>query len=319
MAKAFTKQANNTIPTLHDTQGLALSNKQKANALAENFEKVHHLTENMCNSKLSTLGNTKYKEILSEKLNYDEITLTCPAEIKLAIKNTRPKKAPGPDGIQNVTLKHFSRKALVQLTHIFNNCFRVSHFPTPWKHANVLAFPKPGKDHLFPQNYRPISLLPTMGKIFEKIIYNRLKDHEKIHKQLIPQQFGLREAHNTVHQLARLTNHISTNFNINKSTVLALIDIEKAFDTVWHKGITYKLNTLEIPRYLIKIIQQYLRERTFRVLANGKPSRKFKIVAGVPQGSILGPRLFLYYINDIPTTEKTQIALFADDTAIYSS
>lgn len=319
MAKVFTKPTMNTIPTLHGTQGLAITNKQKANALAENFEKVHHLTELMGSRQIRRVVNATFNNTKEQNINNDDIQQTTANEIKNAIKKTRPKKAPGPDGIQNIVLKQLPHKVLVQISNIFNASLRLSYYPSVWKHANVLAFQKPGKDKLFPQNYRPISLLPTLSKIFENIILNRLKKHESVNKQLIPQQFGFRQKHSTVQQLVRLTNHISTNFNINKSTAVALLDIEKAFDTVWHKGLIHKLNTLNIPIYLIKIIQNYLTNRTFAVIANRAQSDKQSIVAGVPQGSILGPVLFLYYINDIPTTQKTQVALFADDTAIYSS
>ena len=163
MAKTFTKQTYNTIPTLHGRQSLVLSNRQKADSLAENFEKAHHLTENMGNSRLSQLVNTKYREILDKGIINENIVCKTPKEIILAIKSTKRKKAPCPDGIQNIVLKHLSRKAPVQLTHISNSSFKLAHFPNPWKHANVLAFPKPGKDKLFPQNYRPISLLATLG------------------------------------------------------------------------------------------------------------------------------------------------------------
>ena len=125
IAKTFTKQISNTIPTIHGTQSLALSNKQKANALAENFEKVHHLMENMGKSRLSQLVNTKYREIRDKEINNENIVYVTPKEIMLAIRSTKPKKAPGPDGIQNIVLKHPSRKALVQLTHIFNSSFKL--------------------------------------------------------------------------------------------------------------------------------------------------------------------------------------------------
>ena len=113
MAKTFTKQISNTIPIIYGTQGLALSNKRKANALAENFEKVHHLTENMGKSRLSQLVNTKNREIQDKEINFDNIVYVTPKEIMLAIKSTKSKKAPGPDGIQNIVLKHLSGKVLV--------------------------------------------------------------------------------------------------------------------------------------------------------------------------------------------------------------
>ena len=150
IAKTFTKQTSNTIPTLHGKQGLALNNRQKVNALAEKFEKAHHLTGNMGKSRLSQLVNTKYKEILAKEIINGNIVYVTPNDIMLAIKSTKPKKVPGPDGIQNIVLKRLSRKSLVQLTHIFNSSFKLAYFPNPWKHANVLAFLKPGKDKLFP-------------------------------------------------------------------------------------------------------------------------------------------------------------------------
>ena len=183
----------------------------------------------------------------------------------------------------------------------------------------ILAFHKPGKDKLFPQNYRPISLLPKLSKIFEKIILNRIKIHGKENNTVMQEQFGFREGRSTVHQLARLTNDITTEFNKNRSTALVLLDIEKAFDTVWHKGLIHKLHVSNLPLYTIKIIQNYLKKRTLAVSVNDTHSNTQKIAAGVPQGSILGPVLFLYYINDIPQNTKVKIALFADDTALYSS
>ena len=232
MTKALSKDKNDAIPSLHSERGLVFSNKEKANALATNFEKVHYLTENMSDYITERTVNKTYRYIKNKKINQETINLTSPKEIARAIKQTRPRKAPGVDGIQNILLKNIPKKALVQLTYIFNACFKLSHFPKQWKQATVLAFKKPGKDKLFPQNYRPISLLNTQSKVFEKIILNRLKKFESEQKQLLQEQFGFREHHSTIHQLARLTNHISTQYNQNKSTTMVLLDIEKAFDTV---------------------------------------------------------------------------------------
>ena len=123
----------------------------------------------------------------------------------------KSKKAPGLDNIQNIVLKNLPKKTFAQLTYIFNACFLLAYFPSCWKKANILPFHKPGKDKLFPQSYRPISLLPTLSKAFEKIIFNRIKNHENIKKLLIPEQFGFRSNRCTIQQLHRVTNYISTN------------------------------------------------------------------------------------------------------------
>ena len=319
MTKALSNENTDTIPTLHADTDLVYSDKDKAEALARNFEKVHHLTSHMSDEATERLTRDTCRYIEREQIDTDTIKLTTPREIQQAIKYTKPKKAPGKDNIQNILLKNLPKKGVVQLHYIINASFRLSYFPPAWKHATVLAFRKPGKDKLFLQNYRPISLLPTMSKIFEMIILSRLKTHEAINNQLMEEQFGFREKHSTLHQLARVTNDISTEFNLKRSTALVLLDIEKAFDTVWHNGLLYKLHNSKIPLYITKVLRQYLKNRTFSVKVNNTSSGKKSIASGVPQGSILGPRLFLYYLNDIPKNDKTKLALFADDTAIYAA
>lgn len=280
-SKSLTKGYDNKIPTLHGPNGLVFTDSDKAEVLAEAFKKNHILTQDFGDEDHEKLVETKYEDIINSSNGNDEIKFISSREITSAIRHFKPRKAPGKDGIQNILLKNLPIKALVQLTNIFNACLRLAYFPNEWKEAHVLAFRKPGKDSKFPQNYRPISLLPTLGKLFVKMILNRIMAHEKENKLIIPEQFGFQPNRSTVQQLARITNHISHNFNINKSTAMVLLDIEKAFDTVWHKGLVYKLDALGIPRYLVKTTAAYLRDRTFKIIVDSTHSQARPVEAGV--------------------------------------
>ena len=137
--------------------------------------------------------------------------------------------------------------------------------------------------------------------------------------KIINEQFGFRQKRGTTMQLARIVYNICYNFNINKSTSMLTLDIERAFDTIWHGGLIAKLIEHELPEYLIKTTISYLQGRTFQTTIQDTLSTSFKIPAGVPQGSLLAPTLFTYFINDLPKHPNTELALFADDTAIYSN
>jgi hypothetical protein len=131
------------------------------------------------------------------------------------------------------------------LTHLFNQCRRLVHFPKPWKEAKVITLPKPGKDPKFPPNLRPISLLSTTGKLFEKVILQIDQGHIEERSLFNASQFGFRACHNTTLQGMRLTNHVTLNFSNNMSTVAVFLDFVKAFCTTWHLGLLYKLSELK--------------------------------------------------------------------------
>lgn len=223
------------------------------------------------------------------------------------------------DTINNQTLKSLGKRSIAAFTSILNSALRFNYFPTTWKTAIVLPFCKPQKDPRNPSNYRPISLLSSLSKIFETLIHHRLLHFTTINKIIPPTQFGFTHQHATTHQLLRLTEHIENSFHLKQHTIVLLLDIEKAFDKIWHHGLIYKLFQIGIPTYLFKIIQNFLSNRTFRVKINSSFSQLFSIGAGVPQGSCLSPLLFNIYLSDIPNFTYSELALFADDTAFFIS
>lgn len=317
--KIIKKQIKHTPPL--KVNGLTLlTDNEKANALSDQFIKAHEITQNYRNSQVDNdvqssinfLNNTPPNSI-------DPTILTKPSEIKETIKHLKNNKAPGPDQIPNILLKQLPIKAIVYLTYIFNACIILSYFPNNWKEALITAVPKSDKDLTKPISYRPISLLNTISKIFEKILLNRIDKHIDEHNIIPNSHFGFRQFHSATQQVFRLTQHIKTGFNNKMSTGMVLFDGEKAFDTVWHDGLIHKLLKLNFPIYLVKLIQSFLTNRKFKVKVNCSFSELKTILAGVPQGSRLSPKLYSVFLSDFPEIRDIITAFFADDLAILTT
>jgi hypothetical protein len=193
------------------------------------------------------------------------------------------------------------------------------YFSTPWKDVKIITLPKPGKDPTFPKNLRPISLLPTTGKLFEKVIPKIVQRHIGERGLLNAKQFGFRACHSTTLQCMRLTDHVTLNFNNNMSTAAVFLDIEKAFDTTWHTGLVYELSKLDFSISLFKLISSFLYKRKFFISVESEMSTPRTMKAGVPQGSILSPTLFNMYVNDTPQAIGVHLAIFAYDTCLYTT
>ena len=208
---------------------------------------------------------------------------------------------------------------VLPLKLIFQNILLTGIFPELWKCANITPIHKKG-DKQLTKHYRPISLLPICSKLFEKIVFKYLYNYLISNALLTDNQSGFRPGDSTINQLISLVNDIHKSFDNRKSLEVrsVFLDISKAFDKVWHEGLIFKLEQNGISGSLLNLFNNYLSNRKQRVVLNGEVSSFFEIESGVPQGSVLGPLLFLIYINDLENNIISNVKFFADDTMIFS-
>ena len=168
------------------------------------------------------------------------------------------------------------------------------------------------------KNYCPVSLLSVVSKVFEKLLNTRIVDHLKKCRLFSDFQYGFRSYRPTADLLTVVSDRIATAFNRSVATRAVALDIPKTFYRVWHAGLLHKIRSYGISGQIFGLISSFLSNRQLRVVLDGKSSQEYPVNAGVPQGSILGPTLFLLYINDLPDDVIGDIAIYADDTTLYS-
>ena len=225
----------------------------------------------------------------------------------------------GIDGINTKLLKHLVPVILPQLTHLVNLCLSQSKFPAMLKTALITPIYKSGSRSLF-SNYRPISVLPVLSKVLESVMYDQLLSFINEHNIIYECQFGFRTKHSTFMPLCILHDYITSNLVDGRTTVGIYLDLARAFDTVNIDILLKKLPKYGITGNALKLFVSYLSDRTHCLKYKDSISGTKSITCGVPQGSVLGPILFLLYINDLPKTcEAAKFLLFADDTAILYS
>ena len=243
-----------------------------------------------------------------------ELSFT-PNQILKVLQSLNPSRATGPDGIGNRLLKSCASSLSTPLTLLINRSLQESVYPAQWKMANLCAVFKKA-DRTKKENYRPISILDCMSKVCERLVFNALYQYCTENNILNPRNSGFKKNDSTVNQLTKIVHDIYMGLEDQKDVCMVFLDVSKAFDKVYHEGLLFKLKQIGVTGSLLNWMKSYLSDRKIRVTLNGKCSGWKEINAGVPQGSILGPLLYLIYVNDITNDIESDINLFADDTSL---
>ena len=308
LVKSCFKTTNTSMPPILSSNGDILTDDtSKANAFNIFFSEASKL--NQAGSSLpvddSPLNNTLETITVSEE------------EVQDQIRFLNANKSYGPDGISPRFIKLADYSLVKPLTKLYNLSLSSGKVPKLWKQANVVPLHKKDSKHVM-GNYRPVSLLSILGKLLERIVFKHVYNHFRDNFLLSVWQSGFLPGSSTVTQLIELYDKFCTAVSQNKEIRIVFLDISKAFDRVWHKGLIFKLKKWGISGTLLHWFEDYLKDRVQRVIINGQFSSWTDITAGVPQGSVLGPLLFLVFINDITNVvTDCHLRLFADDTCLF--
>ncbi|MES9994358.1 MAG: reverse transcriptase family protein [Candidatus Thiodiazotropha sp.] len=302
----ITPEQQSTLPPLCKDDIIYTNENDKANILNLFFTEQTILDDS--NATLPTVNQTPPHKL-------ESISITS-QEVEDVLKSLKTGKAAGPDSIDNRLLKELAQPLCAPLADLFNFSIAKGKVPNLWKQANVTPVFKKN-DPSDVSNYRPISLLNTLGKVLEKIVHKYVFNFLNDHHVITTLQSGFVPGDSTVNQLVDIYNTFCRALDEGKEVRAIFCDISKAFDRVWHKGLLFKLHSVGISGSLLQWFTDYLANRKQRVVIPGASSNWSSVQAGVPQGSILGPLLFLLYINDIVENINSSIRLFADDTTLY--
>ena len=297
-----------SIPPLTKPDGsTANSSREKAELLADLFA-----------TKMAVSDPLRPPPQLNLECN-DPVTMVevTTEHVEHLLREIDVKKATGPDDVSPQVLKHCAGELSGPLSEVFKACLEENAWPSVWKEARVVPVHKKNS-RSDPKNYRPISLLSVVGKVFERIVAKVITRHLDDNHLLSHQQFGFRPGRSTSDLLLLLSRDWQDALDEGLDTLVVALDIAGAFDRVWHAGLLEKLRAKGIQGGLLLLLGDYLHGRTLQVVVNGQSSRPLPVEASVPQGSVLGPILWNIYLNDLLQLLPT-VSAYADDCTLSRS
>lgn len=239
-------------------------------------------------------------------------------ELDAVLKNIKGTSA-GPDQIRYEMIKNLNKPERIIILEYFNNIWISRTFPNQWHEATIIPILKPGKDSLEPDSYRPIALTNCLCKILERLVNNRLLHVLEKEQMICKFQSGFRKKRCTYDNVTRLENDIKSAFTVQSSVLAVFLDLQKAYDMAWRRGILQKLYDLGFRGNLPIFINNLMTDRTFKVRIGTELSDTFTQINGVPQGSVISPTLFMILINDMlkDISPNVKFALYADDIVLW--
>ena len=306
---ASQNKPRDTIPDLDKPDGTQTANDgDKVNVLSDFFKSVYTLE-----------GDSPVPHFEANVKNYVTTSVNInKCDVLLALKSLNVNKSPGPDKVHPRILRECANELAYPIHKLFVRSMKEGRVPSKWKEAEVRPIFKKGKKSS-PGNYRPVSLTSLLCKLMEGLVRATMYAHMIDNELLSPHQFGFCKGRSCLTQLLVTINEWMYNLDNGVPVDAAYLDFRKAFDSVPHKRLLCKLKGYGIDGNLLKWIEDFLSDRTQYVAINGISSDGVPVTSGVPQGSVLGPTLFIYYINDLPTVSDTPTTIFADDTKSHNT
>ena len=292
-------------------QKIAQTDKEKAQALAVFFASVMtREDQNNINYTSHPMHPVGYPHILTT-IDFDENS------IRKKIISLKTNKSPGPDSLTPNILKETSYQTAKAFSVIFQKSIDTGKIPNIWKTSNISPIHKKGNKNVC-DNYRPVSLTCIASKLMESIVRDKIMKFLLENNYFTDKQYGFLPGRTATLQLLRVLDEWSEAIDNNQMIEVIYMDFKKAFDSVPHQRLLHKLHHIGIKGQLHDWIKSFLTGRTQRVAINGTVSSPNNVISGIPQGSVLGPLLFVIYVNDLPSHINSSAYLFADDTKIFT-